>query len=232
VLSNTKWNLLSQTRQRCRNPKCRCALVEPTDSRLDAFCCVQCFDGFFEWRCLVCEGRISRRTRTQRICRRAKCRQTWRRQIGPFGASRYLPPISAHFDPKIPAKGAFLDPQKPDRGWRQIAGPALSPRTFAAATVPDGPGASWEGGNIDRLSGKNGDALAAAAETAIAAAGEFTKPVWREVISRDGVRCLVTRWRNLKPLSIPKSQRPWTMTMTITPVPSDLTIPDFLRRGV
>jgi len=46
-------------------------------------------------------------------------------------------------------------PLKPDRAWRQIAGPKLSPSQLHCATVPDGPNGQWEGGKYRRIEDRN-----------------------------------------------------------------------------
>ena len=51
--------------------------------------------------------------------------------------------------------------------------------------------------------------------------GRFTEPRWQEVVSADGVKCFVTRFRDEQaPLELP----------TTALIPDDLSIPDFLRR--
>jgi hypothetical protein len=76
---------------------------------------------------------------------------------------------------------------------------------------------------VKRVEAKN-RALLEAAE--IEAAGEFTEPEWREVISADGVRCFVTRFRD----PAPPPRRASTTAPHLT-IPDDLSIPDFLRRN-
>jgi N6-adenosine-specific RNA methylase IME4 len=40
--------------------------------------------------------------------------------------------------------------------WRQVAGTELNPRSFRAATVPDGPAMDgWSGGEVERIEAKN-----------------------------------------------------------------------------
>jgi hypothetical protein len=55
-----------------------------------------------------------------------------------------------------------------------------------AATISDG-------GEHRRIEARNRSILEEAERVEIEAHGEFTEPDWREVVSPDGVRCLVTR---------------------------------------
>ena len=129
----------------CRNPHCRSKLKAPVSNRREAFCARGCHTSFYLRRCLLCEGPLQRRNRTQRVCRKARCRSAWRAQAG-FG--RYSPSTSVSFASKTPD---FIAPKSPNRGWRQIAGPKLSPSQLHCGTVPDGPNGQWEGGNIGAL---------------------------------------------------------------------------------
>jgi len=58
----------------------------------------------------------------------------------------------------------FIAPKSPNRGWRQIAGPKLSPSQLHCGTVPDGPNGQWEGGQYRRIEARNW-ALSAAASS-------------------------------------------------------------------
>jgi hypothetical protein len=109
---------------------------------------------------------------------------------------------------------------KAGRAWHIVAGPQLS-SVFHCATIPDGPGGRWEGGEFHRIEAKNRAALKAAEQAEIEAGGYFTNPEWREVISPDSVKCFVTRFAT--PQKQPRKQA--------SPlIPDDLSIPNFLRR--
>jgi hypothetical protein len=41
------------------------------------------------------------------------------------------------------------------RGWRQVAGPELSPTAFRLAVVPDGPDCQWADGQYERIEARN-----------------------------------------------------------------------------
>ena len=91
--------------------------------------------------------------------------------------------------------GAIQAP-KNATAWRIVAGPPLTPNQLHCATVPDGSDCQWKGGEYERLEARNRTALKAAEQAEIEANGEFTEPEWREVISPDGIRCFVTRFRD------------------------------------
>jgi hypothetical protein len=113
----------------CRHRKCRTKLKAPASNPREAFCSRGCHTSFYLKRCLVCEGPLQRRNKTQWVCRKARCRSAWRARAG-FG--RYTPSRSV----SSPAKTSdFIDskpPLKPDRACRQIAGSKLSPRNCIA----------------------------------------------------------------------------------------------------
>jgi hypothetical protein len=71
--------------------------------------------------------------------------------------------------------------------------------------------------------------LEEAAQAEIEANGYFTEPDWKEVISPDGVRCWVTRWRAATPpVSSPAAA---AVAPLCASIPNDLEIPQFLRRS-
>ena len=63
-------------RYRCRNPRCRCKLPEPTANLHEAFCCRGCYDSFHLHRCRVCEARIEQpRNGARLLCQKSKCQR-------------------------------------------------------------------------------------------------------------------------------------------------------------
>ena len=83
--------------------------------------------------------------------------------------------------------------------YGRIVARTLRPSAFHCATVPDGPGCKWEGGSFARIEAKNRAALKshigtlrAAEEAEIEVNGYFSEPDWRDAVSPDGVRCVVT----------------------------------------
>ena len=72
---------------------------------------------------VVASPKYARRNKTQRVCRKSQCRNAWRAKAG-FG--RYSPCPGVSLPSKTPG---FIGPKlllKPDRAWRQIAGPKLT----------------------------------------------------------------------------------------------------------
>ena len=77
-----------ELRHRCRNPKCRCKLPEPTPNPREAFCTRGCHGSFYLHRCIVCEKPIKRtRGEGPQVCKKSDCRRAWKAKIG-FG--RYI----------------------------------------------------------------------------------------------------------------------------------------------
>jgi hypothetical protein len=214
-------------RKMCRNPKCRIKLPTPTSNEREAFCNGGCYQSFYWRRCRVCERPIEqKRDGRRRLCKKAACRNAFSRS---FSGGRYLPPSAPSYPSKTPD---FIEPKealKPDRAWRIIAGPALTPLQLHCATLPDGETVdgkpTWGDGSYERIEAQNRKArfahLKAAEEADIEANGYFTDPEWHEVISPDGVLRYVTRFRpttTLKNFSCQKH------------IPDDLSVPPFLDR--
>jgi hypothetical protein len=121
-------------RHKCRNLRCRSKLPTPVSNPRDAFCCRGCFDSFYLHRCLVCEDPIeqAKRGRPRLICRKAKCRAAFRANLC---MGLYLPSSAAINSSEVPD---FIGPKpalKPDRAWRLVAGPQLSPSQLHCATL-------------------------------------------------------------------------------------------------
>jgi hypothetical protein len=89
------------------------------------------------------------------------------------------------------------------------------------ATVQDGPNCEWSGGEYERIEAKN--------RAVLKEVEEFIEPEWREVMSPDGVRCFVTRCREVirRVDGVPSDWRPCAPR---NPILDDLSIPDFLKR--
>ena len=107
----------------CRHRKCRTKLKKPVSNRREAFCARGCHTSFYLKRCLVCEGPIQRRNKTQRVCQKSQCRNAWRARAG-FG--RYCPSNSVSLASKTPNFIGSKSALKSNRAWRQIAGPKLT----------------------------------------------------------------------------------------------------------
>ena len=147
-----------ELRHRCR--KCRGKLPQPTSNEREGFCCRGCYEQFYWKRCRVCECDIEQGKGTQRIvCDKPKCKSAWRSKAG-FG--RFLAaktPNPSHTSSAAIISAETLVPQRvlsasKAVGWRIVAGPALSPDVFQAATAPDGP-SQWSGGSFQRVEAGN-----------------------------------------------------------------------------
>ena len=153
----------TELRPYCRNPKCRSKLKAPVENPREAFCAKGCHGSFYLKRCLVCEGPLQRKREDQKVCRKAKCRSAFRARSG-LGC--YHASSSAKLGSETPD---FIDLKvAPARGrapsWRVVAaGAPISANTYHCATVPDGPGGRWEGGDYERIEKRNRAALEAAA---------------------------------------------------------------------
>jgi hypothetical protein len=79
----------------------------------------------------------------------------------------------------------------------------------------------WKDGEYERIEARN--------RAALKEVEQFTEPEWREVVSSDGVRCFVTRSREVSTRvdGVPSDWRPCAPR---SPILDDLSIPDFLKR--
>lgn len=128
----------SQVRHHCR--RCRVKLAEPVENPRSAFCCRGCYRTFYAKRCLACEREMNRTAGHQKLCGSATCRRDYRAMVAhhiggkfderPRGTSDGGSP-SAN-----PTKQGVCGPEKTDRPWRQVAGPALSSVELRLATIP------------------------------------------------------------------------------------------------
>ena len=111
--------------------------------------------------------------------------------------------------------------------WRQIAGPALTTPELRRATIPDGPNGRWESGAFRRIEAANRAALLAADRAEVEAAGSFTTTKLVEIVSADGVRCLIAGAADHRGgrAGLPERQR------RELAIPADLSVPEFLRRN-
>jgi hypothetical protein len=198
-----------ELRRMCRNPRCRSKLPAPVSNPREAFCSRGCYTSFHLHRCLVCEGQLGRKNETQKVCRKSKCRSTFRRG---FDGGRYHVPSAVSSASKTLDSIDSKPAPKADRPWFIVAGPPMTPLQLHRAALPND--------EYRRIEAKNRAALKAAEQAEIEANGYFTEPDWREVVSRDGVRCFVTR-------IAPSQKRP---QQALPPIPDDLSTPTFLRR--
>ena len=116
-------------------------------------------------------------------------------------------------------------PLKPDRAWRIVAGPELTPNQLHCATVPDGPNCRWEGGEYERIEKRN-------------------KAMLRAHFSDKAAECLIQPHHPpvnvvggykfpgapVVDLTAPVKSAP--MSPAQCGIPDDLSIPQFLRRSL
>jgi hypothetical protein len=153
--------LLPGARKRCRNPKCRSKLPEPTHNDREAFCARGCYGSFYLHRCLICEERIERKNERRRICDKAACHNALR---AGNGLGRYHTPTRASNPTKTSIKSGLKTRHEIDRApseldwaaavnrkpiswvappavepshgrWRIIAGPPLTASQFHCAAI-------------------------------------------------------------------------------------------------
>jgi hypothetical protein len=207
-------------RHYCRNPRCRMKLKAPVENPHKAFCTPGCRSSFYLKRCLVCENEKPPGSRPDRkLCRRPKCKTEYagnKHRFEPFDA-KPVPDINGA---AVSSRSAHLAGIKSDgsggRAWRIVAGQELTPSQFHCATVPDGPDGKWK----DGAPGFDLPLLG----------GGLTEPKWREVISPDGVKCFVTRFRDAQMDGAPSDWRPSWQSHWQSSADDDLSIPDFLKR--
>ena len=199
----------SNNRGFCRHRKCRTKLKAPASNPREAFCSRGCHTSFYLKRCLACEGPLQRRNKTQRVCRKARCRNAWRARAG-FG--RYSPSRSVSSASKTPD---FIDskpPLKPDRAWRRIAGPKLSPSQLHCALV--------------------------GAKEAVTEARQKNRPYWRKHSAKALIQRHYPPVNVLGGYKFPnapnaklREEKKSRLSPTAFPEPdTDLHIPDFLKR--
>jgi hypothetical protein len=123
-------------RRRCRHPRCAAKLKQPTDNRLDAFCCVGCFDSYYRSRCFVCERLIAQKTKPRRVCDRQKCRGEFRRHPERFSGARYPASGLSQISLGSAHSTGLKFGQKGDRPFRIVAGPALSSTALRLTSLP------------------------------------------------------------------------------------------------
>jgi hypothetical protein len=193
----------------CRQRKCRTKLKAPVSNPREAFCSRGCHASFYLSRCLVCEGSLQRRNKTQRVCRKAQCRNAWRAKAG-FG--RYSPSTGVSSASKTPNFIGSKRPLKPDRAWRQIAGPKLSPTQLHCGLV--------------------------GAKEAVAEAHQKNRPYWR----KHNAKALIQRhhppvnnlggykFPNAPDVKLREEKEPRSSLTTVSKPDANLDIPDFLKR--
>jgi hypothetical protein len=229
-LEHALTDFVAELRHHCRNPRCRSKLKAPVTNPREAFCTRGCHGSFYLKRCRVCEEPIERAKRGARlICKKSKCRNAFKDKSG-FG--RYAASSDAELISEKPVNKGAASPVKTRRAWFIVAGPKLSPRSFHAATIPDGPEGKWEGGFYRRIEAESRATVEAHEKAKIEANGYFTDPEWNLFVSPDACekyhgKSLVTRFRPEPPPAITGDLAGLIDCL----IPADLSIPAFLRRA-
>jgi hypothetical protein len=118
-------------RHYCRNPRCRSKLSAPVSNAREAFCARGCHTQFYRTRCIVCERPMERTIETRQLCGRPRCRSQFATLKAYFSLGRYHPSSHALDASRNPIKPSTFSRLKTDRGWRQVAGPAVDIRLAA-----------------------------------------------------------------------------------------------------
>jgi hypothetical protein len=104
-------------------------------------------------------------------------------------------------------KARAMTHDRPRTQWRQVAGPDLDPRSFAAATIPDGEN-SWSSSAYESAEARNRALLVA----------HFAKPARPKMAGPT-----TSTGGDLSRVAATRSD---------LAIPDDLSIPDFLKRSV
>jgi hypothetical protein len=140
-----------QVRHHCRNPRCAGKLKIPAENPRDAFCCCGCEQKFYSRRCRICERLFEPKTKRRAVCGRSPCRHEFQRSPEKYFGTRYpraglghnrakeasgypSGPLG-HNASRNPIKTGIKIDDKSGRGYRQVAGPALTPRELELATI-------------------------------------------------------------------------------------------------
>ena len=196
-------------RQFCRNQKCRSKLKAPVSNKREAFCARGCHTSFYLNRCLLCEGPLQRRNKTQRVCRKSQCRNAWRAKPG-FG--RYLPSTVVSSASKTPNSIGSKWAPRQDRAWDQIAGPKLTASQLHCGLV--------------------------GAVQAVAEADQKNRPHWRRhnakalLQPRDPPVNILGGYKfpNAPDMKLREEKRPGPCLTPVSKPDANLDIPDFLKR--
>jgi hypothetical protein len=194
----------------CRHRICRTKLKKPVSNKREAFCSRGCHTSFYLKRCLVCEGPMQRRNKTQRVCQKSQCRNAWRARAG-FG--RYCPSNSVSLASKTPNFIGSKSALKSNRAWRQIAGPKLTTSQLKCAMV--------------------------GANEAVAEAHQRNPPYWRKPFPKALIQPHQPpvnilggyKFPNAPDVKLREEKEPgFALTASSTAPDDNLDIPDFLKR--
>jgi hypothetical protein len=215
-------------RHMCRNPKCRSKLPAPVTNAREAFCTRGCHTSYYLHRCIVCEGQMVRKREDQRVCKKSKCRSSFR---AGFDGGRYSASSDARSGSKNLDSIESKPPLKADLPWRIIAGPR-TPSGFHCAAVPDAKIVNgvptWEGGSYQRIEASTRRSLEAYFGKMDSDAVNVCGACGRDDDLVD-VKVAVDRWQAVCRGCRDKALRHDQAMAVVKPADLD-TIPDFLRR--
>ena len=118
-----------ELRHYCRNPRCRMKLPQPITNPREAFCCRGCYQGFYRFRCLICEEPMERKSERKQICGKVKCNSA----LAAVEKEKGTAPLLGRWTTiKTPENKGLLKPT-----WRVVAAPpeGISANAFHCATV-------------------------------------------------------------------------------------------------
>jgi hypothetical protein len=128
-------DLVEDLKRRCRNPRCRCKLHEPTSILRNAFCCRACFTGFYRSRCLACEKPMERKREDQTTCGDPQCKRALKRDPAHYWGKWLQVPGESLSGVGNPIESGTKTAHKPDRPWRQVAGSPMRSVGLRLATA-------------------------------------------------------------------------------------------------
>jgi hypothetical protein len=112
-----------QQRHRCRNLRCRAALLQPVADPRKAFCDAGCRRSHYSRACLVCERALPRKGRRPREFCSERCRLKYRRFPDRYeGGATTLQGATGNALTSAHSTGLKTGTKR-DRPWRAVAGP-------------------------------------------------------------------------------------------------------------
>lgn len=174
----------SRAAHHCR--RCRLKLAQPTENPRSAFCCRGCHRQFYETRCLACEREMPRKMGHRLLCGRRTCSTKFRELKRHIQLGRYHPAGRAVSNSETPMKIGVDSGGVGQPTCRIVAG-SLTDAQLLFATV----GGRFRNCPFNADRKINHRHRMDADRNEIEAAGCFSEPDWREVISSGGTRCLV-----------------------------------------
>jgi hypothetical protein len=230
-------------RHYCRNLRCRSKLPTPIDNPHKAFCVRGCHAQFYRRRCVVCEKVLADGPSNRRLCKSARCRNEYRRfhhvyeytSAAPGGASQSVERPQRSAD-----KSGINVGDLRSRPWRIVAGATPSPSTLHCATVPDGSGCRWKGGDYERIDARNRRLLEAHFDKLDSTAVDHCTVCGRDddLVDHKIADCWITTCRDCRAksaaaLAPPRDQKfQADLDAYRAQIADDLSVPPFLKRGM